>query len=161
MVSASPQDKRPVLAVVPSPAVPCHPGGKEGLGACKCYQTPLKFQVSESSLRSFGSSTLWQPRCSVQKSYSEILCTLHSIKSNQCVGNLMNGHWLPGGINMILIEDLCTISKNNENILGLKPPMLHNLMFCNVLQCFTITPAVNECNNEYQIKVACVIWGKK
>lgn len=31
----SPQDKRPVLAVVPSPAAPCLPGGKEGLGACE------------------------------------------------------------------------------------------------------------------------------
>ncbi|CAL8262784.1 unnamed protein product [Arctogadus glacialis] len=29
----SPQDKRPVLAVVPSPAARCHPGGKEGLNA--------------------------------------------------------------------------------------------------------------------------------
>lgn len=33
----SPQDKRPILAVVPSPAVPCHPGGKEGLSACQYY----------------------------------------------------------------------------------------------------------------------------
>lgn len=31
----SPQDKRPVLAVVPSPAAPSHPGGKEGLSACE------------------------------------------------------------------------------------------------------------------------------
>lgn len=31
----SPQDKRPVLAVVPSPAAPCHPVGKEGLSACE------------------------------------------------------------------------------------------------------------------------------
>ncbi|XP_041829250.1 tripartite motif-containing protein 65 [Melanotaenia boesemani] len=35
----SPQDKRPVLAVVPSPAAPCHPGGKEGLGAYRCSLT--------------------------------------------------------------------------------------------------------------------------
>lgn len=31
----SPQDKRPILAVVPSPAAPSHPGGKEGLSACE------------------------------------------------------------------------------------------------------------------------------
>ncbi|KAL6094643.1 trim65 [Pungitius sinensis] len=35
----SPQDKRPVLAVVPSPAAPCHPGGKEGLTAYRCSLT--------------------------------------------------------------------------------------------------------------------------
>lgn len=35
----SPQDKRPVLAVVPSPAAPCVPGGKEGLGAYRCSLT--------------------------------------------------------------------------------------------------------------------------
>ncbi|XP_028263947.1 tripartite motif-containing protein 65 isoform X2 [Parambassis ranga] len=35
----SPQDKRPILAVVPSPAAPCHPGGKEGLGAYRCSLT--------------------------------------------------------------------------------------------------------------------------
>ncbi|KAK5850425.1 hypothetical protein PBY51_001307 [Eleginops maclovinus] len=35
----SPQDKRPVLAVVPSPAAPCHPGGKEGLSAFRCLLT--------------------------------------------------------------------------------------------------------------------------
>ncbi|XP_060883780.1 E3 ubiquitin-protein ligase TRIM65 isoform X2 [Labrus mixtus] len=35
----SPQDKRPVLAVVPSPAAPCHPGGKEGLNAYRCALT--------------------------------------------------------------------------------------------------------------------------
>ncbi|XP_047464586.1 tripartite motif-containing protein 65 [Mugil cephalus] len=35
----SPQDKRPVLAVVPSPAVPCLPGGKEGLSAYRCSLT--------------------------------------------------------------------------------------------------------------------------
>ncbi|KAM6897165.1 E3 ubiquitin-protein ligase TRIM65 [Xenentodon cancila] len=35
----SPQDKRPVLAVVPSPAAPCHPGGKEGLSAYRCSLT--------------------------------------------------------------------------------------------------------------------------
>ncbi|CAL8282633.1 unnamed protein product [Merluccius merluccius] len=35
----SPQDKRPVLAVVPSPAAPCHPGGKEGLNAYRCSLT--------------------------------------------------------------------------------------------------------------------------
>ncbi|XP_074477107.1 E3 ubiquitin-protein ligase TRIM65 [Sebastes fasciatus] len=35
----SPQDKRPVLAVVPSPAAPCHPGGKEGLSAYRCALT--------------------------------------------------------------------------------------------------------------------------
>ncbi|TNN42799.1 Tripartite motif-containing protein 65 [Liparis tanakae] len=35
----SPQDKKPVLAVVPSPAAPCHPGGKEGLNACRCFLT--------------------------------------------------------------------------------------------------------------------------
>ncbi|XP_056153148.1 E3 ubiquitin-protein ligase TRIM65 [Lampris incognitus] len=36
---ASPQDKRPVLAVVPSPAAPSHPGGKEGLSAYRCSLT--------------------------------------------------------------------------------------------------------------------------
>ncbi|CAK6976447.1 tripartite motif-containing protein 65 [Scomber scombrus] len=36
---ASPQDKRPILAVVPSPAAPCHPGGKEGLSAYRCSLT--------------------------------------------------------------------------------------------------------------------------
>ncbi|CAL8262792.1 unnamed protein product [Arctogadus glacialis] len=35
----SPQDKRPVLAVVPSPAARCHPGGKEGLNAYRCSLT--------------------------------------------------------------------------------------------------------------------------
>ncbi|MEQ2243296.1 hypothetical protein ILYODFUR_005603 [Ilyodon furcidens] len=35
----SPQDKRPVLAVVPSPAAPCVPGGKEGLSAYRCSLT--------------------------------------------------------------------------------------------------------------------------
>ncbi|XP_030255930.1 tripartite motif-containing protein 65 [Sparus aurata] len=35
----SPQDKRPVLAVVPSPAAPCYPGGKEGLNAYRCSLT--------------------------------------------------------------------------------------------------------------------------
>ncbi|KAF3704708.1 Tripartite motif-containing protein 65 [Channa argus] len=35
----SPQDKRPVLAVVPSPAAPCHLGGKEGLSAYRCSLT--------------------------------------------------------------------------------------------------------------------------
>ncbi|XP_038155230.1 tripartite motif-containing protein 65 [Cyprinodon tularosa] len=35
----SPQDKRPVLAVVPSPAAPCLPGGKEGLSAYQCTLT--------------------------------------------------------------------------------------------------------------------------
>ncbi|XP_044035266.1 tripartite motif-containing protein 65 isoform X1 [Siniperca chuatsi] len=35
----SPQDKRPILAVVPSPAAPCHPGGKEGLTAYRCSLT--------------------------------------------------------------------------------------------------------------------------
>ncbi|CAG02574.1 unnamed protein product [Tetraodon nigroviridis] len=35
----SPQDKRPVLAVVPSPAAPSHPGGKEGLSAYRCSLT--------------------------------------------------------------------------------------------------------------------------
>ncbi|XP_071397601.1 E3 ubiquitin-protein ligase TRIM65 [Centroberyx affinis] len=35
----SPQDKRPVLAVVPSPAAPCHPTGKEGLSAYRCSLT--------------------------------------------------------------------------------------------------------------------------
>ncbi|CAL8304622.1 unnamed protein product [Lota lota] len=35
----SPQDKRPVLAVVPSPAAPCHPGGTEGLNAYRCSLT--------------------------------------------------------------------------------------------------------------------------
>lgn len=35
----SPQDKRPILAVVPSPAAPCHPGGKEGLSAYRCALT--------------------------------------------------------------------------------------------------------------------------
>ncbi|KAJ3608078.1 hypothetical protein NHX12_025128 [Muraenolepis orangiensis] len=34
-----PQDKRPVLAVVPSPATPCHAGGKEGLNAYRCSLT--------------------------------------------------------------------------------------------------------------------------
>lgn len=33
---ASPQDKRPILAVVPSPAAPFAPGLKEGLDACRC-----------------------------------------------------------------------------------------------------------------------------
>ncbi|XP_028332396.1 tripartite motif-containing protein 65, partial [Gouania willdenowi] len=36
---ASPQDKRPILAVVPSPAAPCYPGGKEGLTAYRCSLT--------------------------------------------------------------------------------------------------------------------------
>ncbi|XP_035590372.1 tripartite motif-containing protein 65 isoform X2 [Oncorhynchus keta] len=35
----SPQDKRPVLAVVPSPAAPCHPAGKEGLSEYRCTLT--------------------------------------------------------------------------------------------------------------------------
>ncbi|XP_076024036.1 E3 ubiquitin-protein ligase TRIM65 [Genypterus blacodes] len=35
----SPQDKRPVLAVVPSTAAPCRPDGKEGLGAYRCALT--------------------------------------------------------------------------------------------------------------------------
>ncbi|KAL3046023.1 hypothetical protein OYC64_004102 [Pagothenia borchgrevinki] len=35
----SPLDKRPVLAVVPSPAAPCHPGGKKGLSAYRCSLT--------------------------------------------------------------------------------------------------------------------------
>ncbi|XP_034426970.1 tripartite motif-containing protein 65 [Hippoglossus hippoglossus] len=35
----SPQDKRPVGAVVPSPAAPCHPGGNEGLSAYRCSLT--------------------------------------------------------------------------------------------------------------------------
>lgn len=41
----SPQDKRPILAVVPSPAAPCHPGGKEGLSACKSHNG-IRFSVS-------------------------------------------------------------------------------------------------------------------
>uniref|UniRef100_A0A3Q2ZJ25 Tripartite motif containing 65 n=2 Tax=Kryptolebias marmoratus TaxID=37003 RepID=A0A3Q2ZJ25_KRYMA len=35
----SPQDKRPVLAVVPSPAAPSQPGRNEGLGAYRCSLT--------------------------------------------------------------------------------------------------------------------------
>ncbi|KAG9350367.1 hypothetical protein JZ751_026722 [Albula glossodonta] len=35
----SPQDKRPVLAVVPSPATPCYPADKEGLSAFHCALT--------------------------------------------------------------------------------------------------------------------------
>uniref|UniRef100_A0A8B9H820 Tripartite motif containing 65 n=1 Tax=Astyanax mexicanus TaxID=7994 RepID=A0A8B9H820_ASTMX len=35
----SPQDKRPVLAVVPSPATPSYPAGKEGLSAYHCSLT--------------------------------------------------------------------------------------------------------------------------
>ncbi|XP_072568329.1 E3 ubiquitin-protein ligase TRIM65 [Paramormyrops kingsleyae] len=35
----SPQDKRPVLAVVPSPATPCSPAVKEGLSAFHCTLT--------------------------------------------------------------------------------------------------------------------------
>ncbi|RVE59202.1 hypothetical protein OJAV_G00186220 [Oryzias javanicus] len=35
----SPHDKRPVLAVVPSPAAPCQPGGREGLSAYRCSLT--------------------------------------------------------------------------------------------------------------------------
>ncbi|KAJ8264154.1 hypothetical protein GJAV_G00145840 [Gymnothorax javanicus] len=35
----SPQDKRPVLAVVPSPATPCYPAAKEGLSAFQCFLT--------------------------------------------------------------------------------------------------------------------------
>ncbi|XP_041733677.2 tripartite motif-containing protein 65-like [Coregonus clupeaformis] len=35
----SPQDKRPVLAVVPSPAVPLHPAGKKGLSEYHCTLT--------------------------------------------------------------------------------------------------------------------------
>ncbi|KAJ8334072.1 hypothetical protein SKAU_G00397110 [Synaphobranchus kaupii] len=35
----SPQDKRPVLAVVPSPATPCYPAVKEGLSAFHCALT--------------------------------------------------------------------------------------------------------------------------
>lgn len=41
----SPQDKRPILAVVPSPAAPCHPGGKEGLSACKSHNR-IQFSAS-------------------------------------------------------------------------------------------------------------------
>lgn len=37
----SPQDKRPVLAVVPSPAAPSHPGRKEGLSACEFLRSFL------------------------------------------------------------------------------------------------------------------------
>lgn len=33
--TGSPQDKRPTLAVVPSPATPPYPAGKEGLLQCK------------------------------------------------------------------------------------------------------------------------------
>ncbi|XP_068613373.1 E3 ubiquitin-protein ligase TRIM65-like [Brachionichthys hirsutus] len=36
---SSPQDKRPVLAVVPSPAAACRPAGKEGLSAYRCSLT--------------------------------------------------------------------------------------------------------------------------
>ncbi|XP_026873282.2 tripartite motif-containing protein 65 [Electrophorus electricus] len=36
---ASPQDKRPVLAVVPSPATPSYTAGKEGLSAYRCSLT--------------------------------------------------------------------------------------------------------------------------
>ncbi|XP_034050111.1 tripartite motif-containing protein 65 [Thalassophryne amazonica] len=36
---SSPQDKRPVLAVVPSPATPCLRGGTEGLNAYRCSLT--------------------------------------------------------------------------------------------------------------------------
>ncbi|KAJ7987857.1 hypothetical protein DPEC_G00330910 [Dallia pectoralis] len=36
---SSPQDKRPVLAVVPSPAAPFHPAGKEGLSEYRCTLT--------------------------------------------------------------------------------------------------------------------------
>ncbi|XP_030631326.1 tripartite motif-containing protein 65 [Chanos chanos] len=35
----SPQEKRPVLAVVPSPAMPSYPTGKEGLSAYRCALT--------------------------------------------------------------------------------------------------------------------------
>ncbi|KAG7491754.1 hypothetical protein MATL_G00006740 [Megalops atlanticus] len=35
----SPQDKRPVLAVVPSPATPCYPADREGLSAFHCALT--------------------------------------------------------------------------------------------------------------------------
>nr|XP_057918078.1 E3 ubiquitin-protein ligase TRIM65 [Doryrhamphus excisus] len=35
----SPQEKRPILAVVPSSAAACHPGGKEGLSAYRCLLT--------------------------------------------------------------------------------------------------------------------------
>ncbi|XP_008313058.1 tripartite motif-containing protein 65 [Cynoglossus semilaevis] len=35
----SPQDKKPIGAVVPSPAAPCHPGGIEGLAAYRCSLT--------------------------------------------------------------------------------------------------------------------------
>ncbi|XP_061665760.1 E3 ubiquitin-protein ligase TRIM65 [Syngnathoides biaculeatus] len=38
-VEGSPQEKRPILAVVPSPAAPCYPGGKEGLNAYMCSLT--------------------------------------------------------------------------------------------------------------------------
>ncbi|XP_077594368.1 E3 ubiquitin-protein ligase TRIM65 isoform X1 [Stigmatopora nigra] len=35
----SPQERRPVLAVVPSPAAPCHPDGEEGIRAYLCRLT--------------------------------------------------------------------------------------------------------------------------
>ncbi|XP_057682269.1 E3 ubiquitin-protein ligase TRIM65 [Corythoichthys intestinalis] len=35
----SPQEKRPILAVVPSPAAPCHPDGREGISAYRCCLT--------------------------------------------------------------------------------------------------------------------------
>ncbi|XP_077358536.1 E3 ubiquitin-protein ligase TRIM65 isoform X1 [Festucalex cinctus] len=38
-IEGSPQEKRPILAVVPSPAAPSHPGGKEGLSAYRCFLT--------------------------------------------------------------------------------------------------------------------------
>ncbi|KAM9773803.1 E3 ubiquitin-protein ligase TRIM65 [Syngnathus typhle] len=38
-IEGSPQEKRPILAVVPSPAAPSHRDGKEGLGAYRCSLT--------------------------------------------------------------------------------------------------------------------------
>ncbi|XP_019721175.1 tripartite motif-containing protein 65 [Hippocampus comes] len=38
-IEGSPQEKRPILAVVPNPAAPSHPGGKEGLSAYRCALT--------------------------------------------------------------------------------------------------------------------------
>ncbi|XP_061611684.1 E3 ubiquitin-protein ligase TRIM65 [Phyllopteryx taeniolatus] len=38
-IEGSPQEKRPILAVVPSSAAPCYPGGKEGLSAYSCSLT--------------------------------------------------------------------------------------------------------------------------
>lgn len=69
----SPQDKRPILAVVPSPAAPFAPGLKEGLSACEsccstylsivyihyqhCENTKIPFFPSRRSLL----SDLWSP----------------------------------------------------------------------------------------------------